>query len=426
MEKLYPVFVFLVIACLGNMQARAGQKLRVFFVGNSYTFYNNMPQMVADIAASMGDTLEFDSHTVGGYRLQDHWNPGGDPCPGKVKTGHWDYVVLQEQSQWPAYGQMGPSHPTYYSAEAFNKIIHDSAKCTSVMFYMTWGYKDGDLNNCPNPPFWCTYEGMDSVLRARYMQLADSFDATISPAGPVRRYIRANHPGIELYTADGSHPTVEGSYAVACAFYTALFKKDPTLVTFNSTIPAADAANIRAAAKKVAYDSLAYWGLGVYDLAATYDHSISGLQVTFTNQSSLKAQTYSWNFGDGTTSTAKDPAHTYAVKGDYTVTLTATDANGCSRVISKQVNLFPIGIDEVDHAAFTITPNPATEYISIQRDQQSSRFDIRVTNAIGQTVYMAPASSVAKIDISALANGMYYITLSNETGVLHYDKFIKE
>lgn len=427
MNKLYPALLFLAIACC-NIPAQAGQKLRVYFVGNSYTYYNDMPKMVADIAASMGDTLVFESHTPGGWTLQQHWNPGSDPCPLKVKNGSWDYVVLQEQSQMPAFGQMGPSHPTYYSAEAFNKIIRDSSKCTALMFYMTWGYKNGDAGSCPSVINMCTYQGMDSMLRTRYMQMADSFDAVVSPAGAVRRYIRQNHPGIELYDADGSHPSLAGSYAVACCFYAALFKKDPTLTSFNSSLAAADAANIKAAAKTVVYDSFAKWGLGVYDLASAYDFAISGTTVTFTNKSSLKALTYSWNFGDGNTSTLKDPVHTYAVKNNYIVTLTAYDANGCGRVVSDSVNMVPADIDDVARTSFSIIPNPATDCITIQPGQQLAQYNIRITSAMGQTVYQGPAngSGINKIDLSAFSSGMYYITLYNDTAVLHYDKFVKQ
>lgn len=50
-------------------------------------------------------------------------------------------------------------------------------------------------------------------------------------------------------------------------------------------------------------------------------------EVTFTNQS-INADTYSWDFGDGSTSTDESPVHTYAEVGDYTVTLTATGEGG--------------------------------------------------------------------------------------------------
>jgi hypothetical protein len=426
MNKAGTIILFL-MACIGSMQASAGEKLRIYFIGNSYTYTNDMPKMIADIAASMGDTLVYESHTPGGTTLQDHWNPPADPCVGKIKTGNWDYVVLQEQSQRPAFGILNLSHPTYLYAGQFTKLIRDSAKCTAAMFYMTWGYKNGDATNCPGIPSMCTYESMDSVLRMRYLELADSFDAVVSPVGAVRRYIRQNHPLIELYQPDGSHPEVAGTYAAACCFYTALFKKDPSLITFNSTLSATDAQDIKTAAKTVVYDSLSKWGIGVYDLSAAYNYSISSTIVTFTNTSSLKMQTYNWNFGDGNTSTLKDPMHTYTSKGNYTVTLTAYDANGCSKVTSQKLNLFPNNINDAAHTSFTITPNPATQNITIQYGQQAGPFNIRIANAMGQTVYITPTgSSTNKIDISAFSKGMYYLTIYNNTGIFHYDKFIKQ
>jgi PKD repeat protein len=52
------------------------------------------------------------------------------------------------------------------------------------------------------------------------------------------------------------------------------------------------------------------------------------LQVTFTDQSSGAPTTWSWNFGDGATSTQQNPAHTYQAAGRYTVSLTVTNAGG--------------------------------------------------------------------------------------------------
>jgi PKD repeat protein len=57
----------------------------------------------------------------------------------------------------------------------------------------------------------------------------------------------------------------------------------------------------------------------------------SGLMVTFTN-ASLNADTYSWGFGDGESSTETSPSHTYAADGTYDVTLTATNSGGSDAV----------------------------------------------------------------------------------------------
>ncbi|MCX6209261.1 MAG: PKD domain-containing protein, partial [Bacteroidetes bacterium] len=58
------------------------------------------------------------------------------------------------------------------------------------------------------------------------------------------------------------------------------------------------------------------------------------------NNTSTSAATYSWNFGNGNTSSATNPAITYAVAGTYTITLTATNANGCIDTASQTISLF--------------------------------------------------------------------------------------
>ena len=76
--------------------------------------------------------------------------------------------------------------------------------------------------------------------------------------------------------------------------------------------------------------------------AAVADFTISGNNsytfntVTFTNNSS-NAATYSWDFGDGGTSTLKDPTHSYTTSGTFTVTLRALNSAGTASVITKTV-----------------------------------------------------------------------------------------
>jgi len=61
-----------------------------------------------------------------------------------------------------------------------------------------------------------------------------------------------------------------------------------------------------------------------------------GRSINFTNQSSGPSLTFNWNFGDGTSSTDRNPTHEYAADGNYTITLTVTDAYGCVSTITKE------------------------------------------------------------------------------------------
>ncbi len=60
---------------------------------------------------------------------------------------------------------------------------------------------------------------------------------------------------------------------------------------------------------------------------ASFTSELNGLTVSFTNTSQY-ASSYSWNFGDGNSSTAANPTHTYAAAGIYDVVLTATNSQG--------------------------------------------------------------------------------------------------
>lgn len=65
------------------------------------------------------------------------------------------------------------------------------------------------------------------------------------------------------------------------------------------------------------------------------------LVVNFTNPNIAAGNTYHWNFGDGDTSNLANPVHTYQRQGNFSVTLTVTNAAGCSRTItmSNYINI---------------------------------------------------------------------------------------
>jgi uncharacterized membrane protein len=73
---------------------------------------------------------------------------------------------------------------------------------------------------------------------------------------------------------------------------------------------------------------------------ALFSYNSVGKLVTFTNESTITGTvTYLWEFGDGETSTETNPVHTYELKGEYTVTMTATDQNGKTYPVSTKVKV---------------------------------------------------------------------------------------
>lgn len=74
--------------------------LSVLFIGNSYTFVNDLPATVSKLSQSLGNTLDYGMAATGGYTLQQ--NASNPDTIAKIKSKKWDCVVLQEQSQLPA------------------------------------------------------------------------------------------------------------------------------------------------------------------------------------------------------------------------------------------------------------------------------------------------------------------------------------
>jgi hypothetical protein len=94
-------FILFTILLFVGLQSIAQQTIKALFIGNSYTYYNNLPQLTANIALSLGDTLTFDSNTIGGYTFEQHST--NTTTITKITAQPWDYVILQEQSQLPSF-----------------------------------------------------------------------------------------------------------------------------------------------------------------------------------------------------------------------------------------------------------------------------------------------------------------------------------
>ena len=285
MKKTLLVFLIFISALAQGQNVTK----KVLFIGNSYSYY--VPSILQSIASSVGDNLTYGSSIVivGGYSFYLHSQDANTLA--LIQQGGWDVVVLQEKSTNPSEPLAWVEESVYPYAEFLVNQVNAYNSGAEKMFYMTWGRKDGDAARCPTNSNVCTYIGMDDLTRERYMYMATAYHAIISPVGPVWRYIRSHYPDIDLYQPDGSHPSDAGFYASACTFYAALFRKDPTLITYDYNLSATVAAEIRNAAKLVVTDSLLTWHIGEYDTDTQVPTVPSGLSYSNLSETGF---TLSW------------------------------------------------------------------------------------------------------------------------------------
>jgi len=412
MKNFYFLLLFLSLISFSTF---AQEVKRVLFLGNSYIAANYLPNMISALAISAGDLLEFNSNTPGGYTFQGHSTNA--TSISLIEQGNWDIVVLQEQSQLPSFPDVQVLSSVFPYAQILDSMIVANNSCAETMFYMTWGRKIGDTGNCPTWPPVCTYEGMDDLLAQRYMQMMNDNDAVVSPVGKVWRYLRTNFPAIELYQADNSHPSLAGTYAAACCFYTSIFEKDPLLITSDQGLSAQDALTIRNAVKTIVYDDFLTYNIGLWDFGPTASFTFNNSNmnsVGFTN-TSVNGTEFAWDFGDGSTSIEENPTHIYTTGGTFKVLLSVTNCN-ITEEYSLTVAVPSVGIHNLNNdETWNLYPNPANDFITI--DSKLTNEMVTISNQIGQIVgeYSIGNSSL-KITIDNLPKGIYFVKLKNYLG----------
>jgi autotransporter-associated beta strand protein len=203
--------------------------MRMFFIGNSLTYYYDIPGTLAGLAAAAGDWFAYNSDLVGGSTLQDHVT--NQATLALIDSGNFDLVMLQEYSNRSTIPS-DRDNLMYPAARTFN--AHITAQRERTMFYETWGYPNGNAGICglyDTPP---QYQGCGSVnmliaVRMGYARIANELSAAISPVGLAWLTVRTERPGLNLYydTTGDYHPNPAGSYLAACVHYASVFGRSP-------------------------------------------------------------------------------------------------------------------------------------------------------------------------------------------------------
>ncbi|MBA2612295.1 MAG: T9SS type A sorting domain-containing protein [Bacteroidetes bacterium] len=396
------------------------KKVCALFLGNSYTYVNNLPLLISNLALANKDTLVYDDNTPGGYTLNNHFTD--IVTNSKINAKAWDYVIVQAQSQEPSLSPAQVYSQTLPYARKLDSLIKHNNSCSNTVFYETWGRKNGDASNCGTYPPVCTYLGMQNRLKQSYKKFADTCNAIVSPVGEAFKRSIALSPNIELYQADESHPSLEGSYLAACVFYEVLFQKSVLSNTFIASVNSATATFLQQVAHTVVTDSLAVWNLGIHQPWADFSYNwVAGLNYHFITNSQFF--TNMWYFGDGGTSLVPTTFHFYPANGTYTVTHIVSD-NCKTDSILKEVIINSTGLQTNTTTPVFIYPNPVHNnlFITGADNFENNNSLIEIIDQLGRRIYKAPFSKI--INTRNFINGLYYLKIYNPISTLNF-QFIK-
>lgn len=381
---------------------------KVLFIGNSFTSQNNLPSLFAQISQGSGKKVVVASHMPGGVSVGDisqgtsaHMN--NPNVYSLIRSNDWDYLVLQDnQGRFClGYGQFPSSSLVIEGHIKIRDSLLFYHPCAHMIWYAGFGTKNGLL------PYAGSGSAMIDSIYQNYQYLRDTAGQIIAPIGPAFKRIISQYPSINLWDTDDTHPSLYGSYLIAGVLYTTFFKSSPIISSFNPGITPAIDSVLKNTAYQTTVDSMNTTGLDgitpeIHQVANTL--SVNGYQNC------------RWYY-NGTPYLSGSCTININSPGNYFAMV--SDSNYCDY---QTMELFfqTTGVegDEPSLANLKIFPNPASDFISIQTNNQAIiSSDIGIYDIAGQLVHfdiMKPEQR--RIDISSLENGLYVLVVrSKET-----------
>lgn len=179
---------------------KSDKKLRILFIGNSHTYYNDLPALVKKYAKESDIDCEVTMIAHGGWFLKQHVEE--PDVRFNIRYGNYDYVVLQEHSH-----PFGPIKDFEDAVRTLNRWIAEAGARTVI--YMTWAMKKE--------------EEAQALMTEVHTSLAEEIGAVLAPVGCEWWEYRRKHPDIEMYAEDGAHASLAGSEFAAEKIWEAIY-----------------------------------------------------------------------------------------------------------------------------------------------------------------------------------------------------------
>lgn len=199
----------------------ADSSMRVLFVGSSYTYYNNLPRLVAAVAEADDGSPRLETRTVAeaGACLEDHWNAG--EVAAVLRAWEPDFVVLQPQSTFCrtflVNGDFRVGDPAASMRQAGRLAATIRAAGAIPVLFAQWKRRSA--------PEWDQWAIDAAVGRTAHRE-----EARVLPAGDAFQIASRRNPNLRLYDRDGSHPSPAGSLLAAETLYSVLTGRSPPSV----------------------------------------------------------------------------------------------------------------------------------------------------------------------------------------------------
>jgi hypothetical protein len=240
-----------------NRSVFTQEPYEILFIGSSYFNYNNLPGLFENLAISSGNEVYIDQYIPGGLYLSDH--ASSSITEVKINEKDWDYVILQGVGRVTAYPDSFTLHPVYPALVTLQNKIHENCASTKMVFCLPWAFEDGmTWYGWPD-----TYSDMQINIYNKTLLYSNDLDFPIAPVGWAWYAVldELNYPLHYLHMSDWNHPSLRGSYLMACTIFSAIFKESTLGNEYYAGLPEDEANYFQTVASNTVLDSLDLWNI---------------------------------------------------------------------------------------------------------------------------------------------------------------------
>ncbi len=212
------LFLFLFFSIL--FKAYSQEKKEILFVGNSFTFYWNLPKLVEGMAKSRGLDWKISQSTSSGATLEQHWNnKKGLKTISLIKENSFDYIIFQDRSHNP----IRQVDSTIIYAKKFIKL--SKSKNSAPYLFSTWFYPKYWEREYPNDIVDLSKTPLPIELVISKISKEENID--FIPVGRAFKLFQDKYPNYKLLFDDDKHSSPNGTYLAACVIFSMISGDSP-------------------------------------------------------------------------------------------------------------------------------------------------------------------------------------------------------
>ncbi len=330
---------------------------KILFIGSSYFNFNDLPELFKQLTLCAEKDIYIDHIGKNGMYLDDH--ASSNSTEEKIKEMEWDYIILQGVGAAMAYPSDFTVHEEYPALKTLWEKIHRYSDSAKMVYCMPWAYEDG-MTWYQN---WTdTYADMQEKIYDTTLNYSNDIGFMIAPVGSVWYTVleEQGYPLHYLHMSDWNHPSLKGSYLMACVIYSTVFIEPSINISYYASLDEDEAHYFQTIASNTVLNNLSLWNIEntstnnpPYKPEKPSGPTSIRKNVPYNFTSSTADADgdmvyYLFEWGDGNSSNWIGPYgsgeivkadHRYVEKGPYSIRVKAKDVHGAQSDWSEPLDI---------------------------------------------------------------------------------------